>query len=66
MLKLLPLDLHCLNIWNKVFKNGPNEICGIQPLKTILQILVGPFLNTLSHLSLYHRIRTCQNGLYNF
>ena len=21
------------HIWNKVFKNGPSEICGIQPLK---------------------------------
>ena len=31
------------NIWDKVFKNGPGKICGRIP---------GPFLNTLSHLSL--------------
>ena len=41
-------------MWNAAFKD------------CILQILVGPFLNTLSHLSLYHRVRTFQNGLYNF
>ena len=27
----------------RVFKNGPSEICGRQPLKKLL----GPFLNTL-------------------
>ena len=35
-----------VNIWDKVFKNGPSEICGRQP------ILLGPFLNTLTHLIL--------------
>ena len=33
-------------IWDKVLKNGLSKICGRQPLK----ILLGPFLNTLSHL----------------
>ena len=51
-------------IWDKVFKKGPPEICGRQPLKNlncyglpqqtvslqILQILLDPFLNTLLHL----------------
>ena len=56
-------------IWDKVFKNGPSEICGRQPLKIfwkyaflketmslqffkicLPQTLLGPFLNTLSHL----------------
>ena len=49
----------------KVFKNGPSKICGRQPLKDLkwydlhikffkdwlLQILLGPFLNTLTYLS---------------
>ena len=43
-------------IWVKVFKNGPSRICGRQPLKTfsngcLPQILLGPFLNTLIHMS---------------
>ena len=43
-------------IWDKIFKNGPSKICGRQPLKSLKgygvlpQILLGPFLNTLSHL----------------
>ena len=32
----------------KAFKNGPSKICGRQPLK---KILLGPFLNTLLHIS---------------
>ena len=43
--------------WDKVFKNGPSKICGKQRLKymkflkgCLPQILLGPFLNTLSHL----------------
>ena len=51
-------------IWVKVFKNGPSKICGRQPLKNLViwsalhfkffkgclpKILVGPFLNTLTH-----------------
>ena len=44
-------------IWDKVFKNGPSEICGRQPLSNLKwlfkgclpQILLGPFLNTLPH-----------------
>ena len=35
-------------MWDKVFKNRPIKICGRQSLK----ILIGPFLNTLSHLTL--------------
>ena len=47
-------------IWDKVFKNGPSKICRRQPLSRpyafkvfkgcIPQILLGPFLNTLSHI----------------
>ena len=32
--------------WDKIFKNGPSKICGKPPLK----ILLGPFVNTLSHM----------------
>ena len=35
-------------IWEKVFKIGPSEICGRQPLKNegcLPQVLLGPFLN---------------------
>ena len=58
-----------MNIWGKVFKNGPSKICGRQPLKYLKgygmlqqtislqifkgcfpQIILGPFLNTFSHL----------------
>ena len=55
------------NIWDKVFKNGPSKICGRQPLKNskgygllikffkgcLPQILLGPFLNTLSYILFY-------------
>ena len=34
------------NIWDKVFKNGPSKICGRQPLK----ILLGLLLNTFSRI----------------
>ena len=52
-------------IWIKVFKNGPSKVCGRQPLKNLRwkqtislqilkgylsQILLGPFLNTLTHI----------------
>ena len=44
-------------MWVKVFKNGPSKICGpkqsisLQILKGGLpQILLGPFLNTLTHM----------------
>ena len=40
------------NIWDKIFKNGPSKICVRQPLK----ILLGPFLNTLSHI--FYRLKT--------
>ena len=51
-----------INIWDKVFKNGPRKICGRQPLRkqTIVlfnflkcclpQISLRPFLNALSHM----------------
>ena len=55
-------------MWDKVFKNGPSKICGRQPLKNLKeygrpysfkffkgslpQILLGPFLNTLTHVML--------------
>ena len=50
-----------MNLWGKVFKNGPSKIWGRQPLPyhfklfkgCLPQILLGPFLNTLSHLCLY-------------
>ena len=47
-------------IWDNVPKTGPSKICGIQSLKNLItsiffidfitQILLGPLLNTLSHL----------------
>ena len=41
-------------IWDRVFKNGPSEVYGRQPLKKIkgclLQVSLGPFLNTFSHI----------------
>ena len=41
-------------IWVKVFKNGSSKICGRQPLKKLKgclpQSLLGPLLNTLTHL----------------
>ena len=57
------------NIWDKVFKIGPNKICERQPLNDFEgiktypisleifkschpQILLGPLLNTLYHISL--------------
>ena len=36
-------------MWIKVFKNGPSKICERQPLK---KILLAPFLNTLTHMTL--------------
>ena len=46
------------SIWDKVFKNGLSKICGRQPFKfledCLPQILLGPFLNTFSHI----RIKT--------
>ena len=49
--------------WDKVFKNGPRKICGRQPLICLCrpypfrffkgclpQMLLGPFLNTLSQM----------------
>ena len=52
-----------MNIWDKVFKNELSKTCGRQLLKHLKgyglpkadrlpQILLSPFLNTLSHLSL--------------
>ena len=42
------------NIWDKVFKNGPSEICGRQHLRQPLrQPLLGPFFNTLSILQYF-------------
>ena len=46
--------------WAKVFKSGPCKVCGRRPLKilkeffkgSLPQILLGPLLNTLSHLSM--------------
>ena len=53
------LVFNCYDIWDKVFKNGPSKICGRQPLKSLKcfkgylpQILLGLFLNTLSHFML--------------
>ena len=62
VVKNLWLTLSYENIWNKVFKNGPSEICARQPLKNLKwygllklfelskdclpQISHGPFLNT--------------------
>ena len=53
------------HIWVNVFKNGPSKICGRQPCSLpyslpyhkffkgcLIQILLGPFLNTLTYMSL--------------
>ena len=70
--------------WDKAFKNRPSNICGRQPLKYLKgysllketislqfflpQILLGPFLNTLSQMYLtefdfdiHHFRNPCQN-----
>ena len=48
------------SIWVKVFKNRPSKICGTQPLKNfkgcLPQILLGPFLNILTHLIVEHGV----------
>ena len=39
--------------WDKVFKNGTSKICGRKPLENLgclPQVLLGPFLNTLSQI----------------
>ena len=50
-----------IDMWVKVFKKGQIKICGRQPLKylegfkfqgCLPQILLGPFLNNLSHVTL--------------
>ena len=51
------LTLNTCNIWGKVFKNEPSEICGRQPLKSLL----GPFLHTMSHITV--NINNLQNTL---
>ena len=48
--------------WVKIFKNGPNIIPGRQPLK----ILLGPSLNTLTHI--YNRklnVRIYENCVFS-
>ena len=57
-------DLKWSYKWVKVFKNGPNTICGKQPLKNfkwyglpgrpyrLPQILLGPFLNTMTQIKI--------------
>ena len=58
MKQLFFLQSVILYIWVKVFKNGPSKTCGRQSLKNVLQIfkgclpqiLLGPFLNTFSHI----------------
>ena len=56
------------NVWDNVFKNRSSKICGRQPLKNLRwglffkgchpQILLGPFLNTFSHMS---QLWVCRN-----
>ena len=46
---------YTITIWDKVFKSGLSKFCGRQPLKNLKryglpQILLGPLLNTLSHI----------------
>ena len=82
-----------IDIWDKVLENGPSKICGKQPYRLfrqysfkffkgcLHQILVGPFLNTLTHISFAKninidhfikysysqtRIFPYKNGIYNF
>ena len=74
-------------MWDKVFKNGPREICGRQSLKNLKlygdmvllsipyqfkvfegclpQILLDPFLNTLSHIIVEsQRVRSSRLELF--
>ena len=68
------------NKWVKVFKNEPSKICGRQPLKSYLkltiyhfnlfrgclpQILLGPFLNTLTQLWGYEVFKVYVYYKYN-
>ena len=66
-------------MWDKVFKNGPSEICGRQPLKNIFclsrpyhfkffkgrlpQISLGPLLNTFSEMK-QNQIIITKNSIY--
>ena len=34
-LQLTNISLQSVNIWDKVFKNGPSEICGRRPLRNL-------------------------------
>ena len=48
------------HIWDEVFKNGPSKsVEGCLP-----QILLGPFLNTLSHI--YVVDKSCKKVLYQY
>ena len=46
-------------IWVKVFKNGPSNTCERQPL----QILLGPFLNTVIHMYPHFAKNSLEEGL---
>ena len=56
-LKHLNFVLSSSKIWDKVFKNGPSKIFK----GCLAQILLGPFLNTLSHI-LHSRVIQSPEG----
>ena len=69
------LDVWQGSKWDKVFKNGPSKICGRQPSKNLKgyglqifkgclpQILLGPFLNTLTQIRLWNHCCECVKSL---
>ena len=72
--------LKCISIyhiWDIVLRNGLGKSCGRQPLKNmerygllfkscLPQILLGPFLNTLSYIKCKHIVSSELNGMPYF
>ena len=60
-------------IWDKVIKNGPSKVCGRQPYPypfeffkgCLPQILLGPFLNTLTHIQ-WQTVQSCMSTSITF
>ena len=62
-----PLDQFDASNWDKVFKNGPSQICGRQPLENLKryglspQILLGPFLTLYFKIELLKKLAIGEN-----
>ena len=56
--------------WAKVFKNGLSKVCGSRPYHfkffkgCLPQILLGPFLNTLTYMNLLPKCKSMGNFSY--